>query len=134
MKKEKFEGCCQRCGNQQRLNKDLKLVNHGYARPGVGYIVGKCPGVGYSPVQIDTSYLDSIVKQHEIVLSEQPSLNINESRYSSYNEDAFYELYKKDEKACDKMTWCLNDRRYLLNTKEMYQNDSIVSVKEEEVK
>lgn len=30
----------------------LKVVHHGYQRPGIGYIVGDCHGVGYAPFEI----------------------------------------------------------------------------------
>jgi hypothetical protein len=40
-------GECQICEREQALSKDGLLVNHGYTRPGCGFIVGNCYGVKY---------------------------------------------------------------------------------------
>lgn len=40
--RERFRGVCQFCGHLQVVDGD-RIVLHGYNRPGVGYIVGKCP-------------------------------------------------------------------------------------------
>ena len=44
------EGTCQACFNQQKLPGGM-LSLHGYQRPGVGFIQGRCPGVGYPPYE-----------------------------------------------------------------------------------
>ena len=40
---------CQVCERTQALTKDGVLVHHGYERPGHGWIVGDCFGVGHKP-------------------------------------------------------------------------------------
>jgi hypothetical protein len=44
-------GNCQVCEHDQKLRGD-KLVLHGYERPGHGFIVGDCPGVGELPYEL----------------------------------------------------------------------------------
>jgi hypothetical protein len=44
-------GECQICEQIQKLRKK-ELVLHGYKRPGHGYIVGDCPGVGHPPYEL----------------------------------------------------------------------------------
>lgn len=43
-------GTCAICSNQQVV-RNGKMVLHGYQRPGYGYIVGDCFGVGYDPIE-----------------------------------------------------------------------------------
>lgn len=40
---------CSVCGDPHKLSRAKKLVLHGYRRPGYGFIVGNCFGVGYPP-------------------------------------------------------------------------------------
>ena len=40
---------CQVCEREQALDNSGRMVNHGYKRPGYGFIVGNCFGVGYEP-------------------------------------------------------------------------------------
>lgn len=40
---------CQICERKQALDASGKLGNHGYKRPGWGFIVGNCPGVDHLP-------------------------------------------------------------------------------------
>ena len=47
----RFTGLCPACQRQVKA-RDGKLVHHGYQRPGAGYIVGDCFGVGYEPHEI----------------------------------------------------------------------------------
>jgi len=44
-------GNCQICEGDQKLHGGL-MVHHGYRRPGDGYIVGDCPGVGAPPYEV----------------------------------------------------------------------------------
>ena len=46
------DGECQICQRRQILDSKGKLVLHGYARPGHGYIVGDCFGVGHPPWEV----------------------------------------------------------------------------------
>ncbi len=45
----RFIGWCPIC--QRDIKVRTGLVHHGYERPGVGYIIGDCPGVGISAVR-----------------------------------------------------------------------------------
>lgn len=40
---------CQVCERGQMTDRGGRLVNHGYQRPGFGWLVGGCGGVGYLP-------------------------------------------------------------------------------------
>ncbi len=40
---------CQICEHEMALDAAGNLGHHGYKRPGVGFIVGDCPGVGHKP-------------------------------------------------------------------------------------
>lgn len=46
-------GTCPCCFRNVKLN-DGRIVLHGYHRPGHGYIVGSCFGVGYEPYEVST--------------------------------------------------------------------------------
>jgi len=45
-------GSCPCCFGLYKLDSEGKMVHHGYERPGYGYIVGDCFGVGYLPFEI----------------------------------------------------------------------------------
>src|SRR5271157_5749029 len=47
----RYIGNCQICEGDQKLHDGL-MVHHGYRRPGTGYIVGDCPGVGEVPYEV----------------------------------------------------------------------------------
>ena len=40
---------CQICERQQATDSNGCMVHHGYKRPGCGYLLGGCMGVGYKP-------------------------------------------------------------------------------------
>lgn len=44
-------GTCGCCGGNYKL-RDGRLVLHGYERPGYGYVLGSCFGVGYEPHEV----------------------------------------------------------------------------------
>jgi hypothetical protein len=56
--KTKTSGTCQACFGSFAL-KGEKMVHHGYKRPGVGYIVGDCWGVGHLPYELDVEVTKS---------------------------------------------------------------------------
>ena len=41
-------------------------MHHGYRRPGVGYIIGDCPGVGYEPYETGTGACDHYLSAYVI--------------------------------------------------------------------
>jgi len=51
---KKTSGTCQACFRLIAL-KGERMVHHGYERPGHGYIVGDCWGVGAKPYELDVS-------------------------------------------------------------------------------
>lgn len=52
---------CQICFRQQALTADRRMVLHGYERPGHGYAVGSCPGVGHAPLELEKAALESYI-------------------------------------------------------------------------
>ena len=51
------DGECQICQRRQILDSRGNLVLHGYQRPGHGYIVGDCFGVGHPPWEVSSDAL-----------------------------------------------------------------------------
>lgn len=51
------DGECQICQHRQILDSRGNLVLHGYQRPGHGYIVGDCFGVGHPPWEVSSDAL-----------------------------------------------------------------------------
>lgn len=45
-------GHCAICMGVFKVDSVNGMVNHGYQRPGVGYLIGKCFGVGYLPYEL----------------------------------------------------------------------------------
>ncbi len=76
-------GHCPICGKLQKIKKagnGYKMVHHGYQRPGHGYIVGDCFGVGHSPYELsnegNVAYkpaLERYLKQQESQLEQLES-------------------------------------------------------------
>lgn len=64
MKTTKFTGTCQGCFATHSLIGGV-LVHHGYRRPGVGYIIGDCAGVGDQPYEISCELTKSFHKHLE---------------------------------------------------------------------
>ena len=48
----RYVGNCQICERDQKLTVDMKMVHHGYLRPGDGEIHGDCPCVGAEPYEV----------------------------------------------------------------------------------
>jgi hypothetical protein len=57
------DGECQICQHRQILDSRGKLVLHGYERPGRGYIVGDCFGVGHPPWEVACDRLAEWIEQ-----------------------------------------------------------------------
>jgi len=64
----RYIGTCPVCERQQRLHK-MRMVHHGYRRPGTGEIEGDCFGVGYPPYELSSEgtedYLEKLLGQRE---------------------------------------------------------------------
>jgi hypothetical protein len=54
-------GECPACGNDQVVRK-TGMVLHGYERPGHGYTIGRCFGVGYKPLEVSDEGLRAFIK------------------------------------------------------------------------
>lgn len=56
---------CQICFREQQTRAQ-RLVLHGYRRPGFGYIVGECWGVGYAPFEVSCErtkqYIEEVLR------------------------------------------------------------------------
>jgi hypothetical protein len=73
--KTRYLGICPVCQKEYKLNQGVnpseahRLVHHGYQRPGYGYIVGDCFGVGYPAYQLSKlgceEYLTAVQSQLE---------------------------------------------------------------------
>jgi hypothetical protein len=61
----RFVGWCPVCQRDIKVRSG-KLVHHGYERPGKGYIVGDCPGVGYEPYETGTGAADHYLSAYVI--------------------------------------------------------------------
>ena len=61
----RYIGLCPVCERQIKVRSGL-LVHHGYERPGKGYIVGDCPGVGYEPYELGTGAADYYLRAYVI--------------------------------------------------------------------
>ena len=72
---------CQLCTKEQALTGNGRLGNHGYSRPGWGFIVGNCPGVGYKPFPA-TDALEAIVPRLNAHLTWCESQVIEPKSYS----------------------------------------------------
>lgn len=57
----RYVGWCPVCERDIKVRDD-RLVHHGYQRPGVGYIVGDCFGVGYEPYELSTTCCEEFLK------------------------------------------------------------------------
>lgn len=50
---------CQVCGRNQAVRNN-RIAKHGYTRPGIGWLVGGCPGSGHAPFPAHNVLVDSI--------------------------------------------------------------------------
>ena len=57
------DGECQICQRRHILDSRGNLVLHGYQRPGRGYIVGDCFGVGHPPWEVSSDALATWIEQ-----------------------------------------------------------------------
>jgi hypothetical protein len=60
-------GICACCFNKQKIAKTDNMWLHGYTRPGHGWLVGNCPGIGFQPYEKSvegTKYMVTLVEGH----------------------------------------------------------------------
>lgn len=92
----RYVGTCPVCEGEYKLHR-LKMVHHGYTRPGTGEIEGDCPGVGWPPFEISPDgaihYLDNgLVPRLEKLTASLLSLksgHVNELRKKDGYEGSF---------------------------------------------
>jgi hypothetical protein len=60
---EDFIGTCQWCFGEYKVNGRGDVVLHGYQRPGWGYTVGNCNGVGHQPFEYDHKLTEERIAQ-----------------------------------------------------------------------
>jgi len=69
--KTRYLGHCPVCTAEQKLTTDMRMVHHGFQRPGDGYIHGDCFGVHYSAYELSCegtkAYLVMVQAQQESV-------------------------------------------------------------------
>ena len=61
----RFVGWCPVCERDIKVRSGT-LVHHGYERPGTGYIIGDCPGVGHQPYETSTDACDFYLRVYVI--------------------------------------------------------------------
>jgi hypothetical protein len=54
-------GTCGCCGGNFKRDSNGGLVNHGYERPGDGYLHGRCFGVGYQPWELASKSVEDML-------------------------------------------------------------------------
>lgn len=59
----RFVGWCPVCQHDVKV-RSRALVHHGYKRPGIGFIVGDCPGVGHEPYELGTGAAVAYLNDH----------------------------------------------------------------------
>jgi len=93
VKNKKPRAECQICCREQALDKSGRMVNHGYKRPGYGFIIGNCFGVGYEPYpktdaleawkkELDRIEADKKAKLEEVERNEHEAVPVTE--YEDY--------------------------------------------------
>jgi len=88
--KRENEGTCPFCFNLQCTKNNGKMVNHGYRRPGCGYIIGNCFCVGWVPFEVSnegTLYAIEQVKKAinhiaQVIVTHEKGLDNYEWSYS----------------------------------------------------
>jgi len=62
---EDFIGTCQACFGEFKVNeKSGRVVLHGYTRPGIGFVVGNCPGHDHAPFEYEFDLTVHIIFSH----------------------------------------------------------------------
>lgn len=68
--KESGRGTCQCCFGGFKSRDDVKLVLHGYERPGNGYVVGRCMGEGHPPFEVSCEQTKKFRQRLESIKAE----------------------------------------------------------------
>lgn len=76
---------CQICEREQALTTDGKMVHHGYERPGHGWIIGDCFGVGHKPYTATSALYAYLVFLQDRLFNQQLDLNaLADGRVASF--------------------------------------------------
>jgi hypothetical protein len=90
-------GTCACCfsGQKTKSNSTKKMFNHGYTRPGYGYIIGGCPGTGFLPYELSVEGTKYMLKLAEGALAHWEKV-LNYSQTSNeFNESITYQWERK---------------------------------------
>jgi hypothetical protein len=85
---DKITMTCPCCGREIAVGKDGTMVNHGFHRPGYGWIVGNCIGVGQKPLEVSDEglkYLLNALNIHLLALTERKNLALKIGEIDSKN-------------------------------------------------
>lgn len=79
---EDFIGTCQWCFGEYKVNAKKRIFLHGYTRPGYGYTIGQCNGVGHEPYEYSHELTDKriVVLKEEIEKSKKTLKLIDEGK------------------------------------------------------
>lgn len=66
---------CQICERKWAIDAHGTLVHHGYTRPGIGFIVGDCMGVGHQPYKKTDALEKYLGRLAQLLLDTQEELN-----------------------------------------------------------
>lgn len=103
----RYVGNCQICERDQKLTVDMKMVHHGYTRPGHGNIEGDCPCVGAEPYEVSCKAIKTYVKGlrdalavtnarlAQIVAGEVTHFEKRDYKYESYGRIYFTVSYSR---------------------------------------
>lgn len=116
-----YLGICQCCFREQvtktlKNGESLRLVLHGYERPGSGYIIGDCSGHGYAPYEISCertkeykAILEAMIVRRRADLAKLPHAASLTIQVKDYDQDRYGRAVKVITIGRD---WCGDDARH----------------------
>lgn len=100
---EDFIGTCQWCLGEYKVNGRQKMTLHGYLRPGHGFVIGQCHGVGHAPFEYENELTHKFLSQ---MIEESAKLDkmikkidggLRKIANSSYREEGKRDRYYRDD-------------------------------------
>jgi hypothetical protein len=82
---------CPCCGRKIAVGTNDRMVNHGFQRPGYGWLVGNCIGVNHKPLEVSDEGLRYMV---ELLTNEHEKLIEKSIKLSTCNSFTVYEFKK----------------------------------------
>lgn len=68
---EDYVGTCQACFGEFKCSDKKQMVLHGYERPGFGFVVGQCGGVGHSPFEYACELTKQIIIERKEMIAQR---------------------------------------------------------------